>query len=254
MGRLFLISVKLGIIDWGIGGVGVYREIKERAPQASVVYFSDTGVTPYGKLSRRQLAARLEQIISYLHENGCDAVAIGCNAASTAIGDLNTKVPVFGVIEPAVEIMAKLRPERLGLIGGRRTVMSGVHRRRLAEKGIAVRQRVAQPLSALIEAGKIESPELRTEAARIMRPLKNCTHILHACTHYPAAEHILAEFVSPKTRFLDPAAALARSIPAKYLKGDGSDVFLTTGDAAAMQRSAKLAFGVDIGRPKKVLL
>lgn len=245
---------KLGIIDWGIGGVGVYREIKKRAPQASIVYFSDTGVTPYGRSSRRQLAARLRQIIGYLRDNGCGAVVIGCNAASTAIGDLKVDVPVFGVIEPAVEMAAKLRPERLGLIGGRRTVMSGVHRRRFAEKGIAVKQRVAQPLSALIEAGKIGSPELRAEAARILLPLKNCTHILHACTHYPAAESVLAVFVSPTTKFLDPAAALARSIPAKYLKGGGSDVFLTTGDAAAMRRSAKLAFGVDIGRAKKVRL
>jgi glutamate racemase len=132
--------------------------------------------------------------------------------------------------------------------------MSGVHRRRFAEIGIAVKQRVAQPLSALIEAGKIDSPEMRAEAARIMRPLKSCTHILHACTHYPAAERVLAEFVSPSTKFLDPAAALARSIPAKYMKGDGSDVFVTTGDAAAMRRSARLAFGVDIGRAKKVKL
>jgi glutamate racemase len=247
-------SVKLGIIDWGIGGVGVYREIKKRAPQASIVYFSDTGVTPYGKQSRHHLAARLDKVIEYLYSNGCGAVAIGCNAASTAIGDLRTDVPVFGVIEPAVELAAKLRPEKLGLIGGRRTVMSGAYRRRFAENGIAVKQRVAQPLSALIEAGKIDSPEMRAEAARIMRPLKNCTHILHACTHYPAAEGVLAEFVSQKTKFLDPAAALARSIPAKYLKGDGSDVFLTTGDAAAMRRSARLAFGVDIGRAKRVSL
>lgn len=247
-------SLKLGIIDWGIGGVGVYREIKKRGPRSSILYFSDTGVTPYGKQSRHHLAARLERVIEYLHSNGCGAIVIGCNAASTAIGDLKTNVPVFGVIEPAVEMAAKLRPEKLGLIGGRRTVMSGVHRRRFAEKGIAVSQRVAQPLSALIEAGKIDSPEMRAEAERIMRPLKNCTHILHACTHYPAAEHVLAEFVSPKTKFLDPAAALARSIPAKYLKGDGSDVFLTTGDAAAMRRSAKLAFGVDIGRARKATL
>lgn len=245
---------KLGIIDWGIGGVGVYREIKKRSPQASIVYFSDTGVTPYGRLSRRQLAARLETVIGYLRDSGCGAVAIGCNAASTAIGDLRTNVPVFGVIEPAVEMVSKLRPEKLGMIGGRRTVMSGVHTRRFAENGIAVKQRIAQPLSALIEAGKIDSPELRAEAARIMRPLKNCTHILHACTHYPAAESVLAEFVSPTTKFIDPAAALARAIPAKYLKGDGSDVFLTTGDAAAMRRSARLAFGVDIGRAKKVTL
>jgi glutamate racemase len=243
---------KLGIIDWGIGGVGVYSLIKQRAPSASVVYLSDTGVEPYGKMSRRELAARLDVVIEFLSKKGCDAMVIGCNAASTGISNLQSTAPVFGIIEPAVEMASKLRPAELGLIGGRRTVMSGVYRRSFAEKGIGITQRIAQPLSAWIEAGKTDSPELRAAAARILRPLKNCSHILHACTHYPAAEKVLAEFVSPDTKFIDPAAALARSIPAKYLKGDGNDVFMTTGDAAAMRRAALAAFGVDIERGKRV--
>ena len=57
---------KLGIIDWGIGGIGVYKLIKERRPEVSVVYFSDTGVMPYGKMSRAELAARLDAVIGFL--------------------------------------------------------------------------------------------------------------------------------------------------------------------------------------------
>ena len=50
-------STKLGILDWGIGGVSIYKLIKEKRPDVPVIYFSDTGATPYGKMERRELAA-----------------------------------------------------------------------------------------------------------------------------------------------------------------------------------------------------
>ena len=45
---------RLAIIDWGIGGVSIYKLIKERLGQIPVTYFSDTGVTPYGKVTRAE--------------------------------------------------------------------------------------------------------------------------------------------------------------------------------------------------------
>ena len=75
----------LGIIDWGIGGISVYKLIKERRPDVPVVYFSDTGVTPYGKMSRTELTRRLNSVIGFLKTKGVTHLVIGCNAASTAI-------------------------------------------------------------------------------------------------------------------------------------------------------------------------
>lgn len=82
--------MSLGIIDWGIGGVSIYKLIKERLADVPVVYFSDTGVTPYGKMSRRDLVARLNSVILFLKGRGVTHLVIGCNAASTAIPFVNT--------------------------------------------------------------------------------------------------------------------------------------------------------------------
>jgi len=238
---------RLAIIDWGIGGMGVYKLIKESAEDLPVTYFSDTGATPYGKMEARDLADRLDNVIEFLKNRGVTHVAIGCNAASTAIPNLaDHGIPVVGVIEPAVAATSKLKPKKLGLIGGRRTVMSGVYRRGFAERGIEVEQRIAQPLSALIESGDVSSESLREECRRILDPIKNCTHILLACTHYPAIEPVLKTVVSPNTKFIDPAAALCSRILKWKLKGDGFDVFHTTGDADSMKTSARTAFQVII--------
>ena len=246
---------RLGIIDWGIGGVSIYKLIKEQLGDLPVTYFSDTGVTPYGKMSRRELVSRLDAVIEFLKSRGVTHIVIGCNAASTAISFLEDHgIPVEGVIESAVAAAAKLKPARLGLIGGRRTVVSGVYRRAFAKQNIDVRQRIAQPLSALIESGDVSSQTLQDVCERILKPLKNCSHILLACTHYPAITQVLGDHVSSKTQFIDPASDLVRMVARWKLELGGGDVFLTSGDAAAMKKAAKAAFGVKVLRVLKVRL
>ncbi|MFN0138873.1 MAG: glutamate racemase [Pyrinomonadaceae bacterium] len=246
---------RLGIIDWGIGGVSIYAAVKKQLGDVPVVYFSDTGVTPYGKMSRRELVERLDTVIEFLKSRGASHIMLGCNAASTAIPFLAAHdVPVEGVIEPAVAMTAKFKPTKLGLIGGRRTVVSGVYRRAFAEFGIDVRQRIAQPLSRLIESGDTSSTELQAQAKQILTPIKHASHILLACTHYPAITNVLRSFVSPNTKFIDPTGEVVKTVKRWKLRPGAADEFLTSGDAASMKRAARSAFGVKIGRAAKIKL
>lgn len=243
----------LGIIDWGIGGISVYKLIKEKRPEVGVVYFSDTGVTAYGKMSRTELVARLNTVIGFLKTKGVTHLVIGCNAASTAIPFLDPQgLKIEGVIDAAVEMTTSLKPKRLGLIGGRRTVVSGVYRKAFADRGIRIEQRIAQPLSGLIESGDVSSDKLREECKRILAPIRNCSHILMACTHYPAIAEVMRDFVSSETVLLDPAAELVKRTARWKVAGDGNDVFYTSGDPRQMLRSAKNAFAVMMEHPSTV--
>lgn len=246
---------KLGILDWGIGGVSVYKVVKERLGDVAVVYFSDTGATPYGKMSRPDLASRLNKVIDFLKTKGATHIVIGCNAASTAISDLKRNdVKIEGVIESAVEMTTQLNPPKLALIGGRRTVLSGIYRRQFAAQNIKISQRIAQPLSALIESGDVASAKLRAEARKILAPVKNSSHILLACTHYPAITEVLKEFVSADTVFLNPARALVEKVAGWELSKGETDVFYTSGDLRAMKTAAINAFGVKIKKAEKANL
>ena len=239
---------KLGIIDWGIGGISVYKLIKEDRPKISVVYFSDTGVTPYGKMSRAELIARLNSVIGFLESKGVTHLVIGCNAASTAIPYLDSQgLKIEGVIDAAVQMTARLKPERLGVIGGRRTVVSGVYRKAFAKRGIAVEQRIAQPLSGLIESGDVSSDKLRSESRRILSPIRSCSHILLACTHYPAIADVMKDMVSPQTVFVDPAAELVKRT-ARWDLASGADAFYTSGSSQEMKKAARAAFGYTLGQ------
>ncbi len=238
---------RLGIIDWGIGGVSIYKLLKERYGDLSVIYFSDTGVTPYGKMSRPELVRRLDSVVEFLKGRDVTHIVIGCNAASTALPYLDKcGLPIEGVIKPAVAMTAKLNPTKLGVIGGRRTILSGVYRKAFATEDINVSQRIAQPLSGLIESGDIHSDALKRSAELILRPIRNSSHILLACTHYPAILPVLQAFVSPHTIFVDPAAEMVELVGRWSLENGGDDEFLTTGNPIGMKRAAQLAFGVVI--------
>ena len=242
----------LGIVDWGIGAVGITRLVRSRLGNIPVVYFSDTGVTPYGRMSRRDLVSRLNAVIDFLRQRGVSHLLVGCNAASTVLPSLNVAgLHVKGVIESAVRVSQRMRPRRLALIGGRRTVLSGVYRRAFAERGMKIEQRIAQPLSALIESGDISSPKLRAHVSAILAPIRGCSHLLLACTHYPAIIPVLKEFVSVDTVFIDPADELVSDVARWRLPVGGTDTFFTSGDPGQMHEAAWNAFRVRIDNVKR---
>jgi glutamate racemase len=246
--------VRLAVLDWGIGGVGFYARFKARFPAVSVIYLSDTGVTPYGLQSARELRERLDLVVERLGEAGVTRLVVACNAMSTILPRLGDAVPPerrCGVIESALSAILGSGVRRVGVIGGVRTVRSGAYRRPLTAAGVRVAQRIAQPLSALIEAGRVDSPEFRGEVERILRPLAGIDALVLGCTHYTAA---LESFRTSTTASLivDPVVeTLAREVSAWFAgermeKGVADDIFCTSGDVAAMIRAARLAFGVEI--------
>jgi glutamate racemase len=181
------------------------------------------------------------------------------------------------VIEPALSAALATPARSFGVVGGKRTIASQVYRRGLAIAGRQVIQRVAQPLSALVERGEVDGPEVRAAIARIFAPLRRVDALVLACTHYTALLPPIRALL-PATRIIDPTAAtleyvrrqwhLDRTLAPASTRPRGasrtlvinphgpgspppgarpsapSDMFLTTGDPHAMRRAARLAFGV----------
>jgi glutamate racemase len=242
-------KLTLGVLDWGIGGLGVVAALRQRNVHAPIVYLSDTGAVPYGKLPRRALAQRVDRMIALLRDRGATHALIACNAASTVIEELATTLPVLGTIEPALAELAARSRARIGVIGGIRTIRSGRYRRGLAAAGHEVTQRIAQPLSGHIERGAIDSAIAARDLERIVSPLADVELLVLACTHYPAIARRI-EALLPKVELFDPAGAVARSVarmlPAHPRTGATIEL-LCTGDAVAMRAAATRAWGLDPG-------
>lgn len=250
------------VIDWGIGGLSVYREIKRRSPRHRIAYVSDSGFTPYGKLKPADLTRRLVEVCGHLNAQGIREVVIACNAASTAAPTLRRRLPaeirIVDVISNGIRLVEKTRHRRVGVIGGRRTITSRVYQSSLKGRRREVVGRIAQPLSALIERGELDSPLMHSTLREILTPLRSVDALVLACTHYPAVAGLIAKFM-PGVALLNPAAMTAEDLlnaPAGRgkrgdLKTPTFDLFTTTGDTAASNRAAELAFHLPDIRFKK---
>jgi glutamate racemase len=241
----------IGILDWGIGGVGVLAAMRARARHTDLLYLSDAGAVPYGKLDARALAARVTNAVRKLEREGASHVVIACNAASTVLPNVRAQVSLTGMVEHARRALAGATGP-IGVVGGARTIRSGVYRRALS--GNVVRQRIAQPLSAHIEAGMGESDACERDLARITRPLRGTPVLLLACTHYPAIAHRFAAHL-PGTRIVDPAATVASHVLRMHGDlGTGRLRAMTTGDARATEHAAERAFSFSLGSVERCVL
>src|SRR6516165_10191271 len=94
-------------------------------------------------------------------------------STTSVVGRLGgAAIPVEGIIDHGLASVPEQLTGQVGVIGGRRTIAAGHYRRGLARRGRVVLSRVAQPLSAHIEAGRTGSPQFLTDLAKILAPLR----------------------------------------------------------------------------------
>lgn len=236
-------EVRVGVLDWGIGGVDTLARLRARLPELPLTYWSDSGFTPYGKVAAPALAARVAAVARRMDVTH---LIVACNAASTVLDMADLPVPTLGVIAPGVAFALASPARTFGLIGGERTIASGAWERPLVAAGRAVYARVAQPLSAHVEAGRLDGAALERDLDAILAPLDGAVDaLILACTHYPAIAAPIRQRL-PGVPLIDPVDALVDAVldawPVAGARGAGTRV-LTTGSRAATREAARRAFG-----------
>ena len=246
-------SYPIAILDYGIGGIGLTQLIKHSYPSLPLLYFSDSGAVPYGKMPKTTLRNRILQILNYLSGLGVQRIVVACHAASTVI--LPNDHGVTGIQKLTIDAVLASGKQHIGVIGGGRTIRSGYYRKQLIHHGLTVQQRVAQPMSILVERGDTSSVEAQQTVSQIVGPLKGIDALLMACTHYPAMKGVLQNVLGRQVMLIDPITHVFNSLQAqlRHNEATGNSLYLTTGDPKLMQKAALHAFGWDTGEPRKIL-
>lgn len=210
------------ILDSGVGGLSVLREIRARLPSAPIVYAADNEGYPYGTKSTAWIEARVPALLSRLAQRHDPAlIVIACNTASTIALDpvrAALHLPIVGTV-PAIKPAALLsRTRAIGVLGTDATIVQPYVDRLAAEFAsdcLVIRHGSAE-LVDLAEA------KLRGEAtdpaayARILDGLLSrpggdkVDTIVLACTHFPLVEAELAAAAPRPLAFVHGAAGIAR--------------------------------------------
>lgn len=195
----------IGMFDSGIGGLTIAKALLERLPRESLRYVGDTAHMPYGDKSPERLKEYATGIAQRLLDQGCKALVVACNSASSnAMEEVRElagpRVPVIDVVHPVVEWVAEHHPGgELGLIGTRATVQSGLYDQLLLAHGVRVESLATPLLASAIEEGfhngTISHAVVEAYFADGWANDKDA--LVLACTHYPLVmEDIRAQLPS----------------------------------------------------------
>jgi len=239
---------KLAILDYGIGGLDLYSRLKKINPNFPITYFSDSGAIPYGKLDKDSLSLRLQKVINWLKSRGVEHLVIACHSASTVAHRLSG-IPIINMIAATKETILQNASsiQKLGIIGGGRTIDSAIYRNYAQELKLEVVDHNAQIFSIMIENDLTRSAEFKKHLDAVLRPLQTVEGLLLACTHYPLIQEQLRRYYAHEVRILDPIEQMIK-IHFKNLEEpqykSSTDILYTTGNYKLTNKLARNLFGL----------
>ncbi|NLZ18019.1 MAG: glutamate racemase [Desulfobulbaceae bacterium] len=207
----------IGIFDSGVGGMTVARAIEQLYPDLPYIYFGDLAHSPYGSKSREMLIEYSCRNTDFLLAHGAKIIVIACNSASSTASHCLTKnypLPIVDVITPAVNKAARLsRNGRIGLIGTRATVNSGVYASRLQDirPDCEIHSQACPLLVPLVEEGWLDRRETKMIVRKYLRPLrdKQIDTLILGCTHYPLLSKIIIPRIGKRVHIIDSSVEAA---------------------------------------------
>ncbi len=217
------------MLDSGVGGLTVVKEIFKQLPQEKIVYFGDTAHFPYGPRSQIQVRGFVYDIIDFLLTQEIKMIIVACNSAAAAGFEYykeRVNVPLLGVIEPGVRVALQYtRTNKIGVIGTTGTIESGAYQQafnRLGSSGIQLFSQACPLFVLIVENGLTGSPEARRVAEEYLRPLKDAgiDTLILGCTHYPLMSDVIQDVMGSGVKLISSAEETAREAR-EVLQGSG---------------------------------
>ncbi len=210
----------IGIMDSGMGGISVLREITKLMPNENYIFYGDSKNAPYGSRSTEEIYHLTSDVVDKMLYRGVKAVVIACNTASSAAGKrLREKYPQL----PIIAIEPALKPAVINCPGGRVLVLATeatLREQKFATLMEAWKDRaeiIKMPLPGLpefVERGELDSPELRKFLMGYFSKLegRKVDGVVLGCTHYPFVRKVISELFNNEVKIFDGAAGTARQL------------------------------------------
>jgi glutamate racemase len=212
------------VFDSGVGGLTVFKEVRQIRADARFVYVADDAGFPYGNLSADKLIARVTKVLGdAIARHPPDLVVIACNTASTlALAELRARftVPFVGTVPAIKPACVHSKSKRVAVLGTQATVGQEYTRALIREfaAGCDVVLVGSPKLATFAERELAGTPvpdaDIKAEIAPCFmdKDGRRTDTVVLACTHYPLLiERFRANAPWP-VDWLDPAPAIARRV------------------------------------------
>ncbi|MRX71815.1 glutamate racemase [Bacillus lacus] len=237
----------IGVIDSGVGGLTVAKEIMRQLPKEKLIYLGDTLRCPYGPRPVEEVRRFTWEMTNYLLSNhNIKMLVIACNTATAiALDEIKQKldIPVIGVIDPGARTAIKVtKNNRIGVIGTMNTIKSRAYEEALQnlKESVEVEGLACPDFVPLVESGEYEGAHASYIVAESLKSLKGeaLDTLILGCTHYPILREKIQEAMGPHVKVISSGDETAREVStilsynnSLNLAGDRGEqqIFLTTG-------------------------
>jgi glutamate racemase len=212
----------IGVFDSGLGGLTVLKEIARLMPQESIVYFGDSGRSPYGTKSKDTIIKYTFQDVRFLLNQDIKMIVIACNTASAFSYEAvknSFDIPVVEVIHPgATAGVRETKNKKIGIIGTTATVNSGAYEKAInkIDNTIEVYSKACPLFVPLVEEGEYwwENDISYRIAEQYLAPLKSkgIDTLVLGCTHYPLLHNTISKVMGEDVRLVSSAQEVAKVV------------------------------------------
>ncbi len=211
--------MKIGVFDSGMGGLSVLHEARKALPQAHYLYYADTAHVPYGNKPKEEVKGYVFEAIAFLRDQGCQAVVVACNTAtSVAIDALRATfaLPIIGM-EPAVKPAVQANPQKRVLVFATEMTLKEPKFHNLVSKvdnqGI-VDYLSLQELVLLAERFEFDAERVLTYLQARLSGLDPASYgtVVLGCTHFLYFRPHIRQVFPPDTVILDGNAGTVQHL------------------------------------------
>lgn len=234
----------IGVFDSGIGGLTVLGWIRQRLPDAPLIYVADQHFSPYGSKPAWVLQQRCDAISDWLIGQGATSLVVACNTATAHCIEAMRKrlrVVVIGV-EPGIKPAALgSRTGNIGILATENTLASDRYQDLAARFNPNTRiiNRSCPHLAEAIEQGP-DNPDIDRLLHEFVPGLVEAgvDRLVLGCTHYPLVRDRIQKIAGPDIQLIDTGDAIAAEVARRYQPTgfDNPTRLLTTGPKEQLSR------------------
>lgn len=238
-------SDPVGLIDSGVGGLSVLKEMRKLLPNEDYLYLADTDNAPYGTKNAEQILRYTEENLKKLVRYGCKAVVLACNTATAvAVETLRERyadIPIIG-LEPALRPAVRDHSNGNILVIATPVTLQMKRFKKLLDTFDGYSDRLfcvdTQEIVSFVESGMNDSADI---ACTLRSKFKRYEGVrfdacVLGCTHFPFAKKEIEAALGYRVAFYDGGLGAAKRL--EYLldkngcrnaSGCGSVTWLTNG-------------------------
>lgn len=210
----------IAVIDSGVGGISVLKELVKIMPNENFIFFGDSINAPYGTKSVEEVRRLTTESATALFDEGCKGLVIACNTATSAaaryLRELYPDIPLVG-IEPAIKpaTLCKENPTILAMATPM-TIREEKFRKLMArfENQAKIIPLACPGLMDFVERGDLDGDDLRKYLVELFYEFKDIQidAVVLGCTHYPFVAKMIQEVLPGDVQLFDGGEGTAREM------------------------------------------